>query len=196
MHDENEWTEGVSPLENALQWQAMLAVDVFPNQSSLAADLGCHRGTVSRGIRTVAVLFGESWIERLVRPVMHEFTGRSADRLADALTDADRRRRARRRAAKLVPGTVAAQALYPELVGDAPRARAETLFVRRKGRGRGGPVTARIERDGNGGFSVSVRPHEQTPAELAELAEQVNALIAIETAPAAGVRLGRTLASS
>ena len=146
MHDENEWTKGVSPLENALQWQAMLA-----------ADLGCHRGTVSRGIRTVAVLFGESWIERLVRPVMHEFTGRAADRLADALADLDRRRRARRRGAKLVPGTVAAQALYSELVGNARRGQAETLFVRRRGRGGGGPVTTRIERDGNGGFSERTR---------------------------------------
>ena len=197
MHDENEWTEGVSPLENALQWQAMLKAGVFPSQSALADHIGCHRGTVSRAIRTVAVLFGESWLERLVHPVMHEFTGRSADRLADALVDANSRRRAKRRAAKLLPGTVAAHALYPALVGDARRNDArETLYVRRRGRGRGGTITAKIERDGEGGFSVNVRPHEQTPAELAELAEQVNALLAIETAPAARVRLGRLLTTS
>lgn len=198
MHDENEWTEGVSPLENALQWQAMLKADVFPSQSSLADDLGCHRGTVSRGVRTVTTLFGEAWIERLVHPVMHEFTGRSADRLADALSDANTRRRARRRAAKLTPGTVSAPALYAALIGEAPPRTdgGETLFERRRGRGRGGAIAAKIERDGNGGFSVSVRPHNQTPAELAELAEEVTALLAIETAPAAGVRLGRMLTAS
>ena len=46
-----------------------------------------------------------------------------------------------------------------------------------------------------GGFSISVRPHDQTPSELAELAEQIEALVAAETAEAAGVRLGRRLAS-
>ena len=80
MHSENEWSEGVSPLENAAQWKAMLDADVFANQSALAIDLGGHRGTVSRAIRTVTELFDEEWLERLVRPVMHEFTGRAADR--------------------------------------------------------------------------------------------------------------------
>ena len=78
MHGENEWTEGVSPLENAAQWKAMLDATVFASQSALAADLGCHRGTVSRAVRTATALLDERWIERLVRPVMHEFTGRSA----------------------------------------------------------------------------------------------------------------------
>ena len=56
-------------------------------------------------------------------------------------------------------------------------------------------MTARIEREPDGGWSVRVRPYEQTPAQRAELAEQVEALLAVETAPAAGVRLGRRLAT-
>ena len=56
-------------------------------------------------------------------------------------------------------------------------------------------VAARIERDASGGWSVLVRPHEQSPAEMAELAEQVEAVLATETAPAGGVRLGRRLVS-
>ncbi|MYA16476.1 MAG: ParB/RepB/Spo0J family partition protein, partial [Gammaproteobacteria bacterium] len=40
MHSENEWTERVSPLENALQWKPMLAAGVVPNQAALARALG------------------------------------------------------------------------------------------------------------------------------------------------------------
>ena len=137
---------------------------------------------------------GESWIERFVRPVMHEFTGRSADRLADACVDEARRQAAKQRARELRPG-VPAESLYKRLFGDGPEnTRRQTVFVRRKGRAGGGVVAAKIERTGDGGFSVNVRPHEQTPAELAELAEQIEALVAVETAEAAGIRLGRRLA--
>ena len=197
MHSENEWSEGVSPLENAAQWKAMLDAGVFANQSALAAGLGCHRGTVSRAIRTVTALFDEDWLERLVRPVMHEFTGRAADRLADACVDPERLRRAKYRAGNLVPGFVSAQSLYVALFGrDLAPVQRETVFVRRKGRAGGGTVAAKIERDGIGGFNVSVRAHEQTPAELAELAEQIEALLATEAAAASGVRLGRRLVTS
>ncbi len=195
MHGENEWTEGVSPLENAAQWKVMLDAGVFKNQSALAAQLGCHRGTVSRAVRTATALLGERWIERLVRPVMHQFTGRSADRLADACVDKTQRQAAKRRARNLTPG-VPAGSLHNLLFStDGDESRRETLFVRRKGQAGGGVVAAKIERDGAGGFSISVRPHDQTPSELAELAEQIEALVAAETAEAAGVRLGRRLAS-
>lgn len=197
MHGENEWSEGVSPLENAAQWKAMLDAGVFSNQSALAVDLGCHRGTVSRAIRTVTALFDEEWLERLVRPVMHEFTQRSADRLADACADTTQRRRARRRARDLVPGLVPAQGLYEALFGkDRPTRARETVFLRRRGRAGGGVITAKIERDGIGGFNVAVRPHEQSLADLAELAEQIEALLSAETSAAAGVRLGRRLVAS
>ena len=193
MHGENEWTAGVSALENALQWKTMLEAGVFSNQSALAAQLGCHRGTVSRAVRTATALFEDAWIERLVRPVMHTFTGRAADRLADACADETRCEEAKRRARALSPG-VPAGSLYNVLFGSGhDPTDQETFFVRRKGRAGGGVVAAKIQRDGEGGFSVSVRPHEQTPAELAELAEQVEALLAVETADAAGVRLGRRL---
>ena len=196
MHGENEWTEGVSPLENAEQWISLLDAGVFVNQSALAAALGCHRGTVSRGVRTAKALLGEPWIERIVRPVMHGFTGRSADRLADACADPTRQKAAKQRARELQPG-VSASSLYKRLFGDgAGPARRETVFVRRKGRAGGGVVAAKIERDGEGGFSVSVRAHEQTPAEQAELAEKIEALVAAETAGGADVRLGRRLAGS
>ncbi len=195
MHGENAWSEGVSPLENAMQWKEMLDAGVFKNQSSLAVELGCHRGTVSRALRTVTALFAEDWLGRLVRPVMHEFTGRAADRLADAYAEGTRRQAARRRAKQLQPRQVPADRLYDALFGQSrdamPR---ETLFMRR-GRG-GGGVTAKIERDGTGSFWVNVRAHEQTPAELAEVAEQVETLLATETAEAAGVRLGRRLMTS
>ena len=97
MHGENEWTEGVSALENAVQWKAMLDAGVFRNRSDLAAAMGCHRATVARAVRTATALLGEEWIARLVRPVMHQFTGRSADRLADAVADPVQGGRARRR---------------------------------------------------------------------------------------------------
>ena len=195
MHGENEWTEGVSALENALQWKSMLDAGIFRNQSALASKLGCHRGTVSRAMRTVTALFGEPWIERLVRPVMHQFTGRSADRLADSCVDEACREEAKRRARDLRPG-VPAGSLYKLLFGgDDEGTGPETVFVRRKGRAGGGVVAAKIQRDGAGGFSVNVRPHEQTAAELAELAERIEALLAIEAAGAAGVRLGRRLAA-
>ena len=195
MHSENEWTEGVSPLENAVQWKAMLDAGVFANQSALAVDLGCHRGTVSRAVRTVTALFSEQWLERLVHPVMHEFTSRSADRLADACTDPARRPAAQRRATELTPGTIPAHGLYEALFGGPGPRQRETVFVRRKGRAGGGIVAVKIERDGAGGFAVSVRPHDQTPAELAEVAEQIEAVLDAETAPAAGVRLGRRLSA-
>ena len=139
------------------QWtSALLDAGVFVNQSTLAAALGCHRGTVSRGVLTAKALLGERWIERLVRLVMHEFTGRSANRLADACADAARREAAKRRARNLQPG-VSASSLYKRLFGDgAEPAGRETVFVRRKGRAGGGVVAAKIERDGEGGFTVSV----------------------------------------
>ena len=194
MHGENEWTEGVSPLENAMQWKSMLDAGVFKNQSALAEQLGCHRGTVSRAVRTVTALLGERWIERLVRPVMHQFTGRLADRLADACVDKTQRDAAKQRARGLRPGIPAAS-LYGVMFGSGDEETGkETVFLRRKGRAGGGVVAAKILRDGAGGFSVSVRPHEQSPSELAELAEQVEALMALETADASGVRLGRRLA--
>jgi len=192
MHGENEWTEGVSPLENAVQWKAMLDAGVFANQSALADAMGCHRGTVSRAVRAATVLFGEPWIERLVRPVMHAFTGRAADRLAEACADEDLRALAELRAKRLAPGERRGQALYDALFGK-PAASRETVFVRRKGRTGRPVVAAKIERDDLGGWSVLVRPHEQSPAERVELAEQVEALLADETATAGGVRLGRRL---
>ena len=194
MHGENEWTEGVSPLENAMQWKSMLDAGVFKNQSALAAQLGCHRGTISRGVRTAAALFGEPWIERLVRPVMHQFTGRSADRLADACMDDNLRDLAKERARGLRPGQPAGSLYGILFAGEGDVSGRDTVFVRRKGRAGGGVVAAKILRDGAGGFSVSVRPHEQTPAEMAELAEQIEALVALETGDASGVRLGRRLA--
>ena len=105
MHSENEWTEGVSPLENAVQWKAIIDAGVFQNQSVLATALGSHRGTVSRAVLSATVLFDQRWIERLVRPVMHEFTGRSADRLAEALADGERASLARERARGIAPGS-------------------------------------------------------------------------------------------
>jgi len=197
MHGENEWTAGVSALENAEQWKAMLDEGVFANQSALAKELGCHRSTVSRGLHTVSVLLGERWIERLVRPVMHDLTGRSADRLVDACEDSARARTAKRRARQLTPGKVAASGLYGALFGTDARGSVprDTMFTRRTGRAGGGGLAARIERDGGGGFLVSVRPHEQSPSEMAELAERIEALVAVEMAPAAGVRLGRRLAA-
>ena len=195
MHGENEWTEGVSPLENALQWKSMLDAGVFSNQSALAAQLGCHRGTVSRAVRTATALFGERWIERLVRPVMHDFTGRAADRLADACTDKSQRGAARRRARSLKP-ELAAKRLYDALFGvDSDDGGRQPVFVRRTGRAGGGVVSVKIDRDAVGGWTVRVRPHEQTPAELAELAEQIEAVVDAETAEASGVRLGRRLAA-
>ena len=197
MHDENEWSEGVSALETAVQWTAMLDAGVFSTGTELAQSLGCHRGTVARAVRTARALLGEPWIEQLVSPVMHQFSGRSADRLADACADRARRSQAMRRARNLVPGTVPAGELREVLFGKAPGARSrQTVFERRRGKGGGGgTVAARIERDGSGAFAVRVRAHEQDEADLAELAEQLEALIALETASASGVRLGRRLVS-
>lgn len=195
MHGENAWTENVSPLENAVQWQAMLEAGVFANQSALAADLGCARNTVSRGIRTVTALLAEEWLARLVRPVMHDFTGRAAERLAAAYMEGTRNAAAERRAERLEPGQVAANGLYDTLfAGRAAPVRQKLVFERRRGRAGGGAVMARIERDEIGGWSVRVRAHEQSPVELAEIAEQVQAVVDAETAAGAGVRLGRRIA--
>ena len=194
MHGENEWTAGVSPLENAVQWKAMLDARVFKNQSALADEIGLHRGRVSRAVRNATVLFGEEWLARLVRPLMHEFSGRAADRLAEVLSDPDSLAVAKRRAARLQPGTVTVNELYGVLCGqEAPEGGRQTVFVRHRDGATSGPVTAKIERESDGGWLVRVRPHTQTPAQLAELAEQIESLLAVETAPAAGVRLGRRL---
>lgn len=197
MHDENEWSEAVSRLETAVQWKAMLDAGVFATGTELAESLGCHRGTVARAVRTAKALFDEPWIERLVTPVMHQFSGRSADRLADACAEEWRRVDAQQRARKLVPGNVSAGQLYPALFGTASAAaKPRTLFERRRGQGGGGgAVAARIERDGQGAFTVRVRAHKQDAEDLAELAERLEALIALETAPASAVRLGRRLAA-
>ena len=93
MHSENEWTEGVSALENAVQWKAMLDAGMFRNRSDLAAAIGCHRAAVARAVRIATALFAEEWIAQLVWPVMHQFTGRSADQLADPLADPPARTR-------------------------------------------------------------------------------------------------------
>ena len=197
MHGENEWTEGVSYLENALQWRAMLDAGVFESQSALAEDLSCHRARVSRALKTASVLFGESWIERLVRPVMHEFAGRAADRLAEACADETRRAQAIPRAERLDPDDVIADGLYKRLFAEPDRPERRTpVFVRWKGRAGSGVVAARIDRDDAGNWSVKVRAHEQSPAQQAELAEQVEALLAAETEAAAGIRLGRRLAAT
>ena len=197
MHGENEWTEGVSYLENALQWKAMLDADVFESQSALAEELGCHRAGVSRALKTASVLFGELWIERLVRPMMHEFAGRAADRLAGACADETRRAKAIPRAERLDPDDVTADGLYQRLFAEPDRPeRRKPVFVRWKGRAGSGVVAARIDRDEAGNWSVKVRAHEQSPAQQAELAEQVEAVLAAESEAAAGVRLGRRLVAT
>ena len=195
MHGENEWTEGVSYLENALQWKAMLDAGVFESQTALAEELGFHRARVSRALKTASVVFAEPWIERLVRPVMHEFTGRGADRLAEACADEARRPNALPRAERLDPGEATADALYKRLFAEADRPeRGRPVFVRWKGRAGSGVVAARIDRDEAGNWSVNVRAHEQSPAQQAELAEMMETVLAAETKAAAGVRLGRWLA--
>ena len=192
MHDENEWTESISPLENAIQWKTMIDAGVFESQSALADALGCHRGTVSRAVRTATQLFSEGWIERLVRPVMHEFSVRSGERLALALSDEDARPLAREHARRIIPGSLSANQIHDALFGKRESFK-ETLYLRRGANTGRGSITARIECDKDGGWSVAVRPHEQTPADMAELAERVETLLAAQTAPAAGVRLGRRL---
>ena len=197
MLGENEWTEGVSYLENALQWKAMLEAGVFESQSALAEELGCHRARVSRALKTAAVLFGEPWVERLVRPVMHEFAGRAADRLAEACADETRRAKAIPRAERLDPDEATADGLYQRLFAEPDRPeRRKPVFVRWKGRAGSGVVAARIDRDETGNWSVNVRAHEQSPAQQAEIAEQVEAVLAAEMEGAAGVRLGRRLAAT
>ena len=197
MHGENEWTEGVSYLENALQWKAMLDADVFDSQSALAEELGCHRARVSRGPKTASVLFGELWIERLVRPMMHEFAGRAADRLAEACADETRRAKAIPCAERLDTDDVTADGLYQRLFAEPDRPeRRKPVFVRWKGRAGSGVVAARIDRDEAGNWSVKVRAHEQSPAQQAELAEQVEAVLVAESEAAAGVRLGRRLVAT
>ena len=197
MHGENEWTEGVSYLENALQWKAMIDAGVFESQSALAEELGRHRARVSRALKTASVLFGEPWIERLVRPVMHEFAGRAADRLAEACANDARRAKAIARAERLDPDDVTADGLYKRIFAEPDRPeRRIPVFVRRKGRAGSGVVAARIDRDEGGNWSVKVRAHEQSAAQQAELAEQVEAVLAAETEAAAGVRLGRRLAAT
>lgn len=197
MYGENAWDEGVSHLENAVQWKAMLEAHVFDSQASLAAELGCHRGTVSRAVRTASALFHDEWLARLVRPVMHEFSGRAADRIADAYAEGTRRRAAKRRAQALEPGQVPAEQLYDALF--APRkepVRWRTVFTRRRiGSGGGGTVAVKMVRNDAGAWAITVHPHEQTPADLAELAERVEQLITTETAAASDVRLGRRLAT-
>ena len=195
MHSENEWTEGISALENAVQWKAMLDAEVFRNRSALAVAIGCHRATVARAVRTATALFGEEWIARLVGPVMHQFTGRSADQLADALADPVQGRRAKRCAQSLAPGELSARRLVNVLLAK-PSVVRETVYTRRaKGRVGGGAVAVKIERGASGGWGVQVRPHDQSAAEMAELAEKVEALLATEMAGASGVRLGRRLVS-
>ncbi len=49
----NAWTEGLSTVENGLQWRGMLGAGVFESESALAAALGCSLETVLRAIRTV-----------------------------------------------------------------------------------------------------------------------------------------------
>lgn len=198
MHSENAWTESISPLENAVQWQAMLDEGVFANQSALAAEIGCHRGTVARAVRTSRALFAEDWLARLVQPVMHELTGRAADRLADAYSSGIGLQDARRRAKRLSPGHVPATALHDALFGKpSPQQQWRTVFVRRRGQGGGGgAVAAKIARNEAGGWSVAVKAHQQSPSDLAELAEKVEALVQAETLGGAGVRLGRKVAAS
>ena len=198
MHGENAHSEGVSPLENAVQWQAMLDQGVFPSQSALASDIGCHRATVARAARTARALFSEEWLASLVRPVMHQFSGRSADRLADAVSSGRGLAEARRRARTLSPGHIRASSLYEALYGKARSGPiAQTLYERRRGKGGGGgAVAARILTDRQGGWSVTVKPHQQSPADLADLAEQVESLVQAETAAGTPVRLGRRIAAS
>lgn len=198
MHSENAWTESISPLENAVQWQAMLDEGVFANQSALASEIGCHRGTVARAVRTSRALFTDDWLARLVRPVMHQLSQRAADRLADAYSSGVGVHEARRRAKRLSPGHIPAQALHEALFGKPnPREQWRTVFLRRRGKGGGGgAVAAKIARNEAGGWSVTVQAHEQSPSDLAELAEKVEALVQAETAGGAGVRLGRKVAAS
>ena len=192
MHSENEWSEGVSALENAVQWKSMIDSGVFESQSALADAIGFHRGTVSRAVRAVGALLEEEWIARHVRPVMHQLSRRAAIRLAEALLDGDRLVLAQLRAQAVVPGALRADQLYDALLGERKRHN-ETVFVRRGRSGGRAVIGARIERAPEGGWSVVVRPHEQSPAQMAELAEQVESMLAAETAAASGVRLGRRL---
>ena len=131
-----------------------------------------------------------------MRPVLHDFTGRSAERLAHAYADGARLQAARRRAAPLEPGEVPADGLYDALFAPrTPPVPWQTVFERRRGRAGGGVTLARIQRSDAGAWSISVRPHEQSPEEMAELAEQVHTLVDTETAAAAGVRFGRRLSA-
>ena len=117
------------------RWKAMLDAGVFPSQSELANDLGCHRARNSRGVRAATTLLGEEGLAGLVLPAMHEFTGRSAFRLADALENPARRHRAQARAEDLEAGTVPAHLPHDALLGDtSERPARDIVFLRRKGR--------------------------------------------------------------
>ncbi|MCY4565424.1 MAG: hypothetical protein OXE40_13235, partial [Gammaproteobacteria bacterium] len=101
------------------------------------------------------------------------------------------------RAERLNPDDVTADGLYKRLFAEPDRPERRTpVFVRWKGRAGSGVVAARIDRDEAGNWSVKVRAHEQSPAQQAELAEKVEAVLAAETEAAAGVRLGRRLAAT
>ena len=180
MHSENEWSEGVSPLENAAQWKAMLDAGVFANQSALAVDLGCHRGTVSRAIRTVTALLEEEWLERFVRPVMHEFHrqgGRSARRRLRRPRQRLRRAKSRARELGSRVRAGAVPVCRPFRAKTLPPSNARRCLYGARDEPAAVWLQQRSSATAPAGFNVSVRAHEQTPAELSELAEQIEALL-------------------
>ena len=99
MHGENEWTASVSPLENAVQWKAM------PRCGGVCQPVGAgggdrlspRHGFARRTHGNCALCGGMA--RAPCGPVLHEFTGRSADRLADAYAGGMRAGRPSARAA-------------------------------------------------------------------------------------------------
>ena len=193
MHSENEWTMGVSPLENAVQWKAMLEAGVFSTQQALANALGVHRATVSRAVRGAEALLGEAWLRRLVEPVLREINVRTMHRMTDALAETGRAALARERASALRPGTLSGSSLYNALFGSTGPSGRETLYVDHATDSGRRVVRARVERRPNGGWLVDVRTPQTSADEMAMLAEHVEALLNRYAASASSVRLGRKL---
>lgn len=141
-----------------------------------AESLGCHRVTVARAARTAKALFDESWIAQPVTGdaiVLRSFGGPQ-------------------RARKLMPGNLSVGQLYAALFGNRV-GRADVPDFSSSGVQPSGDGVDRARRAGS--FSVRVRAHEQDAEGLAELAEKLEALMALETVPASPVRLGRPVAA-
>ncbi len=173
MHVENEESNGVSELENAITYKKLLENGVYPNQEALGKSLELGQPYISK-LLSITSIFEYSWLSELVEPVIMDVSIRSALTIAAALKEPNSLRNMRNAANRLkqentvINGNDIAKLLIGKTYRKKDKKKQKKVLVKK---GRSNVVT--LNYDDQGSVTLTVNAYDRTADETKALLDQI-----------------------